>query len=63
MPGPATGLAICQYDGADAYYLFGCDERWEVVTDTYHLSVEEAKIQAEFEYLGVSETWAKPDQW
>ena len=55
--GPASALAICQYDGADGFYLFGCDSDWNTVTDTFHDTVEEAQAQAEFEYEGVSSTW------
>jgi len=54
---PADGLAICQYEGEEAYYLFGCDAQWNSVTDTWHQTLEEAKAQAEFEYTGVSGTW------
>jgi len=57
LRGPAAGLAICQAEGEDAYYLFGCDERWKTVTDTWHETLEEALQQAEFEYEGVSATW------
>jgi hypothetical protein len=53
----ASGLAICQFDGDDAFYLFGCDSDWNVVTDTWHQSLEEAQSQAEFEYEGVADTW------
>ena len=55
--GPARGLAICQHEGEDAYYLFGCDAEWNTLTDTWHQSLEEALEQAEFEYEGVSATW------
>ena len=55
--GTAAGLAICQYEGEDSFYLFGCDENWEKVTDTWHETLEDAKHQAEFEYEGVSGTW------
>ena len=58
--GPAAGLAICQYDGDTAFYLFGCDADWFSVTDTWHETIEEAKSQAEFEYAGVSQTWQRP---
>ena len=51
------GLVICQYDGDDAYYLFGCNEQWESQSDTWHQTVDEAKDQAEFEYAGTSRTW------
>lgn len=54
---PAAGLAICQYEGEDAYYLFGCDAEWNTITDTWHLTLEDALDQAEFEYEGVSKTW------
>ncbi len=55
--GAAAGLAICQYDGEGAYYLFGCDAEWNSLTDSWHLTLEEALEQAEFEYEGVSATW------
>lgn len=58
--GPASGIAICQYEGEDAFYLFGCDDNWESVTDTWHETLDEAKAQAEFEYEGVAGTWKKP---
>ena len=51
------GLAICQYDGDDAYYLFGCNEEWESQSDTWHETLDDAKCQAEFEYAGTSLTW------
>ena len=54
---PAAGLAICQLDDDDAFYLFGCDAEWNVVTDTWHQSLDDAKAQAEFEYEGISQTW------
>ncbi|MEK7832990.1 MAG: hypothetical protein AAB401_18015, partial [Acidobacteriota bacterium] len=54
---PVAGLAVCQYEGEDTFYLFGCDSDWSSVTDTWHQTFEEAKEQAEFEYEGVSETW------
>jgi hypothetical protein len=33
--GAMAGLAICQYDGEDAFYLFDCDADWQTVTDTF----------------------------
>ena len=54
---PAAGLAICRYESDVGFYLFYCDGEWNVVTDTYHESVEEARNQAEFEYEGVSNSW------
>jgi hypothetical protein len=43
-------------------YLYSCDENWVPFTDTWHESVEEAKRQAEFEYVGSSVTWQKYDE-
>jgi hypothetical protein len=57
LMGPARGLAICQYESEDAYYLFYCDESWRTVTDGWHQSLEDAKRQAEFEYQGISNLW------
>ena len=34
--------------------IFGCDEGWNAVTDTWHETLEDAKAQAEFEYEGVN---------
>ena len=34
-------LAICKYTKDDKYYLFCCDENYEVVSDTLHDSIEE----------------------
>lgn len=57
LQGPAFGLAICQYEGENSFYLFGCDEDWQSITDTWHKTLEDAKDQAEFEYAGVSKVW------
>lgn len=54
---PVNGLAICQYEGQAGFYLFYCDSDWRVLTDTYHDTLEGAKNQAEFEYVGVKGTW------
>jgi hypothetical protein len=63
LMGAAAGLAICQHDEEESsFYLFGCDEDWETLTDTWHPTLEEAKEQAEFEYEGVSVTWQKPEE-
>lgn len=62
LQGTAAGLAICQYEGDDSFYLFSCDENWHVVSDTCHDTLEEAKRQAEFEYDGVSSTWVSTTQ-
>jgi hypothetical protein len=55
--GPAKGLAICQHAGDEAFYLYGCDQHWNPLSDTWHQSLLEAQRQAEFEYAGITETW------
>jgi hypothetical protein len=45
-----AALAIAQYPSDSGFYLFYCDESWEVVTDTYHDSIRAAIEQAEFEF-------------
>ena len=55
--GPAMGLAICQYEGESHYYLFGCDEGWNSLSDTWHETLEDAQDQAEHEYEGTRSTW------
>ena len=56
--GAMAGLAVCQPADAEEFYLFGCDSGWNVVSDTWHQSLDEAKKQAEFEYEGISKTWS-----
>lgn len=60
LQGPMAGLAICQFPGESGYYLFGCDDDWREVTDTWHATLEQAKEQAEFEYEGITSTWEEP---
>ena len=55
--GPARGLAICQFAGDSQFHLFYCDEDWTVLTDTCHMTLDEAKDQAQFEYDGISKCW------
>ena len=57
VQGPASGLAICRYPNESCCYLFGCDADWNVISDTWHQTLEDARTQAEFEYSGVSATW------
>ena len=53
-----AGLAICEYPNTEKeFYLFYCDRDWNVVTDTCHQSLDDAKSQAAFEYQGVDDTW------
>lgn len=60
LPAPAA-VAICQYPGNDEYYLFYCDENWNVATDTLHPTIAAAMEQAEFEFAGISSAWQNCD--
>ena len=62
LMGAASGLAICQYEGEDSFYLFGCNENWQTISDTWHETFENAKAQAEFEYEGITATWQKSEE-
>jgi hypothetical protein len=55
--GPARALAICPYEGEPGFYLFSCDSSWQVLTDTWHETMEDALRQAEFEYEGITANW------
>jgi hypothetical protein len=55
-------LAICQYEGEAGFYLFGCDQDWNPVTDTWHATLDDAMAQAEFEHRGTIGTWIKTTQ-
>ena len=43
-------LAICKYNNACTYYLFGCDKDYEVVSDSPWDSVEECMTVARDSY-------------
>jgi hypothetical protein len=58
--GPVPALAICQYDENEGFYLFYCNEDWQPLTDTWHETLDAAKAQAEFEYVGISSRWHPP---
>ena len=57
--GPAfEGLVITEADDSEgAHSLFYCDAEWNIVSDTWHRTLEDAKHQAEFEYEGIGHSW------
>src|SRR6185312_8227040 len=57
VQGPAKGLAICEPKPDEGAFLFGCDGHWNVQTDSWFDSIEDAMYQAEIEYTGVRRTW------
>jgi hypothetical protein len=54
---PAIKLQIAQYEKDDGFYLFYLNQSDEVMTDTYHDTIEAAMSQAEWEYN------VRPDAW
>jgi len=54
--GPAAALAIARYPNEEGTYLFYLDDSGQVVTDTWHASLDDALSQAAFEYEGL--IWA-----
>jgi len=60
--GAAAALAVARYPGAEGFYLYYLDEQGDIVTDTYHQSLEGAKGQAAFEYVGLSWTEVGRDE-
>jgi len=55
--GPLRRLVICEGLGNHSFYMFGCNDLWASITDTWHQSLKDAQAHAESEYAGVSETW------
>lgn len=56
--GPVAGLALCQYEADPHVYIFYCSPDWQVITETCHHSLQDARKQAEAEYKGVGATWS-----
>ena len=49
-----AGLALAKYSADPGLYLFYCDADWNIVTDTYHATMDEAIAHAEFEFGSVA---------
>jgi hypothetical protein len=55
---PRTLLVIAEAKGEEGgYYLLGCDDTFEHVSDTHHETLEAAKGQAEYSYPGITLEW------
>jgi len=52
-----TALAIAKYANGEGYYLFSCDIEWNVIGDTLHSTLEEAKHCAENSEGGKGIIW------
>ncbi|MCP5022866.1 MAG: hypothetical protein GY930_13970 [bacterium] len=54
---PVSRAAICgDPDGTGFFFFFGCDSDWNSITDTWHLTLNEAIQQAEFENDAISDS-------
>lgn len=51
-------LALAQYDGDDAVYVFYCDDAWNCLNDTCHANLADAEEQAAAEFASVAFTSA-----
>ncbi|MEM8864590.1 MAG: hypothetical protein AAGF31_03485 [Planctomycetota bacterium] len=49
-----NALAIGKCFSDRGVYLFYCDSFWQVMTDTYHDTIEVVKQQAEYEYTNLA---------
>ncbi len=51
------GLAIVHYVDTEGFLLFGCDQDWNCVTDTWHETLEDAQAQAAAEHPDLIIRW------
>ncbi|MEU4807128.1 hypothetical protein [Actinosynnema sp. NPDC023587] len=54
FPQLVVGLAIARYEDDSSAYLFYCNSEWEVMSDTYHDSIDAAVAQARWEFENLS---------
>ena len=54
-------MAICRYTDGDCYYLFKCDQEWDVVSDWDTASVEEAQAIAQAHTIDETIVWRNID--
>src|SRR5688572_8336599 len=53
-PREIFGMAVCQ-ESAGSVYVFMCDSAWNVMFDTFYLSLDDAELGPEFEYVETNE--------
>lgn len=59
VSGPARYLAICLDESEQGYYLYFCDEHWNIWNDLWFAEIQDAKDYVESdEYSGTSSTWS-----
>ncbi len=54
-------MAICRYTNGDCYYLFKCDQDWDVVFDWDAASVDEAQAIAQAHAIDETIVWRNID--
>ncbi|WP_088044600.1 hypothetical protein [Bacillus sp. EAC] len=52
-----AAIAICKYIDGVGYYLFSCNCNWEVIGDTFHDTLEEAKEHADVSFFVKEDDW------
>jgi hypothetical protein len=55
LMGSVPALAVAQYAGDKAAYLFHCDANWEVIQDDLLSSPEDAIEEVKRQYSGISD--------
>ena len=56
-----AGIAIATYENErTSVYVFYCASTWEVLNDCSYSDLSEAKMEAERQFEGLSETWKRP---
>ncbi len=56
-----SGLALAQYEKNQnsGVYLFYCNQEWEVENDSLYGDLEEAKSEAERQFIGLADRWER----
>lgn len=60
VPLPVASMILLVEDDGDGTYLYRLNEDKEAITDTWHMTVEDAESQAEFEYGVTHQQWEEP---
>lgn len=59
-PERVVAMAICRYKGSGDLYCFGCNARWDVVSDVDCASIEEGMRIAADQARGEALDWIAP---
>jgi hypothetical protein len=61
LQGPLCWAVVTHYADDNSFYLFGCDRAWQVITDSYHATLNDALTEASYEYEGIGNEWVYPE--